>query len=395
MRIITVTLRSLAKINLDLRVLDRRPDGYHNLRTVFQTVSLADRIHIDYTPARRLTVDIRANVDIPGDNLIAKAAQALAIPGRFDIRLDKRIPMGGGLGGGSSNAAAMLLAIPALTGRRVPLDKLIDLAASLGSDVPFFLLGGTAGGLDRGAELYPLPDSGRLPAILVAPQIHVSTAAAYAALDAHRSGNPPSPSPHQALASPPHASTRETLAGTHTASPQQALAGTPDTVRRQDLTGTPDASPHQALTGIPDAFPRQVPTGNPDASPHEALAGTPDTAPPQALSWTLDISPPSSWPCRNDFEAVVFAQHRHLKLIKGKLLNLGADLALMSGSGSTLFGLFANRQARDAAVVSLRKDLGKELVFPVSTVSRGAYHALWRRQLRIPSNWTTWPPQNR
>src|SRR5437660_1767874 len=150
----TVRLRSLAKINLDLRVLDKRPDGYHNLRTVFQTVGLADVIEIDYAPARRLILHLDSNPPIPG-NLIEKAAELLAIPGRFTIRLTKRIPMGAGLGGGSSNAAAILLAIPALTGKNVPIEKLTALAAQLGSDVPFFLLGGTALGVGRGTELHP------------------------------------------------------------------------------------------------------------------------------------------------------------------------------------------------------------------------------------------------
>jgi 4-diphosphocytidyl-2-C-methyl-D-erythritol kinase len=305
-----VRLRSFAKINLDLRVLDLRPDGYHNLRTIFQTISLADTIDIAYAPARRLHIEIKANINVPGGNLIEKAAQLLGISGSYRIRLTKRIPMGGGLGGGSSNAAATLLAIPALAGKQVRLDRLIEYAAQLGSDVPFFLLGGTATGLGRGTELYPLPEIARLPAVVVTPPIHVSTAAAYRALDAHRS----------AAAMPPTAY--------------------------------------------------------------------------EALTWALD-SPPGSWPCCNDFESVVFPQHPHLKSIKGKLLKTGADLALMSGSGSTLFGLFANHERRNAAVASLRKDLGKEVIFPVSLVSRNAYRSLWRRQLRLSSDLKTWPPQSR
>ena len=306
----TVRLRSLSKINLDLRVLERRADGYHNLRTIFQTISLADTLDVAYAPARRLTVELQSNIEIAG-NLIEKAAQLLAIPGRFTIRLHKRIPMGGGLGGGSSNAAATLLAIPALARKQVPLRKLIDFASQLGSDVPFFLLGGTAAGLDRGTELYPLPEIPRLPAIIITPKIHVSTPQAYRAIDEHRSG----------AAIPP--------------------------------------------------------------TSHEALA------------WMLGTAPPAAWPCCNDFETVVFPQFPQLKSIKGKLLKFGADVALMSGSGSTLFGLFANRQSRDAAVVSLRKDLGKEVIFPVSLVSRGAYRSLWRRQLRLSPELTIWPPQSR
>src|SRR5438093_8599160 len=157
-----VRLRSLAKINLDLRVLNKRPDGYHNIRTTFQTVSLADIIEIAYTPARRLSIDLRSTIDISG-NLIIKAVESLAIPGHFEIRLTKRIPMGGGLGGGSSNAASILLAIPALTNKPVKLERLLDLATQLGSDVPYFLLGGTALGQSRGTDLSPLPAPNPLP----------------------------------------------------------------------------------------------------------------------------------------------------------------------------------------------------------------------------------------
>src|SRR5579859_3629042 len=107
-------IKSLAKINLDLRVLQRRADGFHELRTVFQTISLADTIDIEYEPARRTDISIDDPLAIPG-NLVLKAAQAvldaLKIHARVHFRLRKQIPMGGGLGGGSSNAAAVLLAL--------------------------------------------------------------------------------------------------------------------------------------------------------------------------------------------------------------------------------------------------------------------------------------------
>lgn len=180
------TVRSLAKLNLDLRVLDRRPDGYHELRTVFQTISLADRITIEYTPGRRTTLAIDGNVDIPG-NLILKAAEsvmeACRVKGAVRFRLEKRIPMGAGLGGGSSNAAAILLALPVLSGAVLPVARLISIAAALGSDVPFFLFGGAAAGIGRGTELFPLPDLGGHHGIVVSSSVHVSTAEAYRALN--------------------------------------------------------------------------------------------------------------------------------------------------------------------------------------------------------------------
>jgi 4-diphosphocytidyl-2-C-methyl-D-erythritol kinase len=178
-----VRLRSLAKINLDLRVLNKRPDGFHELRTVFQTISLADNIEIEYEPARRTHLEIDGNVNIP-DNLILRAAQsaldAMQVHATVRFTLTKRIPMGAGLGGGSSNAAAVLLALPALAKRNVSLEKI---AADLGSDVPFFLTGGTAIGVGSGTEFYPLPDFAEEPILVVSPGIHSATGPAYAALD--------------------------------------------------------------------------------------------------------------------------------------------------------------------------------------------------------------------
>ena len=155
-------LRALAKLNLDLRVLYPRADGYHELRTIFQTISLADTIDVALTPARRTRIDIDGNVDIP-DNLIVKAATlalaAMRTAAHVEFRLRKHIPMGAGLGGGSSDAAAVLLGLPVLAGKRLELARLLELASALGSDVPFFLLGGMAAGIGRGTELFPLPDA--------------------------------------------------------------------------------------------------------------------------------------------------------------------------------------------------------------------------------------------
>src|SRR5579863_6708788 len=129
------TVRSLAKINLDLRVLHKNADGFHELRTVFQTVSLADTIEIEYQAARRTELSIDDPKAIP-DNLILRAAgatlDALGVKAKIRFRLTKRIPMGGGLGGGSSNAAAVLLALPVLAGRKLPLDRAIEIGATLG-----------------------------------------------------------------------------------------------------------------------------------------------------------------------------------------------------------------------------------------------------------------------
>ncbi|MEJ5366751.1 MAG: 4-(cytidine 5'-diphospho)-2-C-methyl-D-erythritol kinase [Bryobacteraceae bacterium] len=177
---------SFAKVNLSLKVLGRRADGYHELRTVFQTVGLHDRIAFEFTPARRgLEITLEDPLSIP-DNLALRAARLYCerqgVRGTLRMRLEKRIPMGAGLGGGSSNAAAVLLALGPLTGRCAPLDALQEMAAELGSDVPFFLYGGTALGIGRGEELYPLPEAPRHAVLILAPPVHVSTAEAYRAL---------------------------------------------------------------------------------------------------------------------------------------------------------------------------------------------------------------------
>ena len=178
-------LRALAKINLGLRVLRKRADGFHELRTVFQTISLGDTLDVEFEPSRRTSIEL-TGCDQIADNLVARAARAamdaMKLTWKVRFHLTKRIPMGAGLGGGSSDAAAVLLALPVLAGRELALEELVALGAQFGSDVPFFFLGGTALGLGRGTELYPLPERPAEPLILVAPAIHVSTAEAYAAL---------------------------------------------------------------------------------------------------------------------------------------------------------------------------------------------------------------------
>jgi 4-diphosphocytidyl-2-C-methyl-D-erythritol kinase len=180
-----VRVPAFAKLNLDLRVLYKRPDGFHELRSIFQTISLADEIAIRFRKARKTESRMSGNVDIP-ENLIVRAAnlclEELKVSAAIEFTLRKRIPMGAGLGGGSSDAAAVLLALPALAGRAIPSERLMVLAAQLGSDVPFFLLGGTAAVLGRGEELYPLEDLRSPYVLVVSPDVHVSTPDAYRAL---------------------------------------------------------------------------------------------------------------------------------------------------------------------------------------------------------------------
>jgi 4-diphosphocytidyl-2-C-methyl-D-erythritol kinase len=188
-----VTIRAHAKINLDLRVLGPRLDGFHELRTVFQAISLHDVIECVAEDGPFAIQCSAAGVPLDRTNLVWRAAEALwsalrrtgAVHG-VRIRLLKGIPLQAGLGGGSADAAATLLALTHLW--RVPVrpPQLTDLAAALGADVPFFLSGGTALGLGRGDEIYPLADLPRHWIVLLVPGFGVSTADAYGWYDAER-----------------------------------------------------------------------------------------------------------------------------------------------------------------------------------------------------------------
>jgi len=178
--------RCPAKVNLSLRVLGRRPDGYHELETVFQAIDLWDDLKA--LPASTLTLacdDPRLATD--RSNLVVRAAERLreAFPARASgasVRLRKRIPVGGGLGGGSSDAAGTLLLLTRLWGLPASPTELDSLARELGADVPFFLHGGRVLGTGRGDVLQPFPSPDRFPILLGCPPFSVSTEWAYRSL---------------------------------------------------------------------------------------------------------------------------------------------------------------------------------------------------------------------
>jgi 4-diphosphocytidyl-2-C-methyl-D-erythritol kinase len=183
-----VRIPAFAKINLRLDVLGKRPDGFHELRTIFQTISLHDELWLRSSRRPEIVLTIRGNETLSQEpsrkNLVYRAVEALRralkIRGGVEIELKKKIPAGRGLGGGSSNAAAALMGYLRLTRRELPRTRLMEIAASLGADVPFFLLGGRALGVNKGDEIYPLPDIPRQAILVVSPkEIHVPTPDAY------------------------------------------------------------------------------------------------------------------------------------------------------------------------------------------------------------------------
>jgi 4-diphosphocytidyl-2-C-methyl-D-erythritol kinase len=186
-RVTECVVRAYAKINLGLEVLGRRDDGYHELRTILQTIGLHDelRIRAGDEPGVRLTSNDQ-RIPLDSSNLAAVAAHLLAERTghelALEIHLEKRIPAGAGLGGGSSNAATTLMALNHMWGSAVRRETLHEMAAQIGMDVPFFLYGGSALAVGRGDELYPLDVGSDLPIVLILPDFSISTAAAYSNL---------------------------------------------------------------------------------------------------------------------------------------------------------------------------------------------------------------------
>ena len=298
-----IAVRTHAKINLDLRVLGPRLDGFHELRTVFQAISLHDVIECLPREGKFAIECDTAGVPLDRSNLAWRAAEALwrslRRPGPVRdvaIRLHKRIPLQAGLGGGSTNAAGTLLALARLWRVPVRANQLTDLAATLGADVPFFLAGGTALGLGRGDEVYPLADLPRHWIVLLIPGFGVSTADAYNWYDSER----------------------------------------------------------EMARGVSAREPQVV---------------------------------PGPWPSRaaqmiNDLEAPIARHHPEIDQMRTALRRAGALAAAMSGSGSTVFGLFQKRSEALAAVDRLSGSGWRALL--TESLGRGDYARRSRPIVRRP-----------
>ena len=318
-------IRSFCKINLGLAVGPARPDGYHGLSTVYQTLALHDWVTVRAVPAASTRITLEA--DHPGVpctasgngerntayRVVASALERLRVSAAVEIRIEKRLPVQGGLGAGSANAAAALIALERELGRALPGAERLAMAAEVGSDVPFFLLGGTVLGLERGEAVYPLPDSPPLPVVVAVPEVGVSTAQAFRDLDA------------------------EMVNGAGAFQNGSLTAANPSN-RLEQLSRV--FSSVWATTGL-----KRVPTGI-------ALAAQPSR-------WISDESSRLTGGdlaenpilalvhtgVENDFESVAFRQHSFLREIKQALMgSSGTDsrarYAALSGSGSALFGIY-------------------------------------------------------
>ena len=270
----TLVLPAYAKLNLTLDVIGRRADGYHDIESVMQTISLHDLVSVERSDCKVFDV---VGPSIEGENLVLKAARELeAHVGQsltFQIRLHKRIPVGAGLGGGSSDAAAFLRAAIALYGIKISAPELQEVAQRVGQDVPFFLRGGTALATGLGSTVEPLPP---IPAAwsfaLVCPSIEVSTREVYAAVD----GSAPSARRTAAVAAAlksgrapdPGAFGNDLEATAVSKYPRLAEAVAPARTRLPSLT----------MTGTGGAFFAAVPNAGEAAAP---LEGPPPRPAPQ------------------------------------------------------------------------------------------------------------------
>ena len=285
----SLTVHPPAKINLILRILDRRSDGYHNLWSVMHTVALADDVRIKVTPTLpgiRLTCNTE-ELSSDQSNLVSKAAAAVLDHARLSVGLDldlrKRIPMGAGLGGGSSDAAATILGLNQLLKLGWSTAKMAEVGQALGSDVAFFLFAPSAIVSGRGEMVRPVTIEGSRWIVLVKPAFGVETKWAYQELAAVRTA-------------------------VHPLSEQHAAMNLQNRLTWSELATAAE----------------------------------------------------------NDFEAPVFAKHPFLQHIRRTLLDLGARIALLSGSGATVFGLFDEEPA--ACRAGARLEGSQELqVFVVPT----------------------------
>ncbi len=350
----TVAVRSFAKINLGLYIGAARADGYHDLRTVYQTIALHDLIRVNVGRGSGIEIvcdDARVPLDSSNTcyRIAERVLDELGAKVRVRIEIEKRLPLQGGLGAASSNAVATMIALELAlkksragiesktkTTKTLPAAARLRIAAEVGSDLPLFLVGGTTLGVGRGEEVYPLPDLPSVPMVVVTPEVGVSTPRAFADWDA-------------LLAS----------------GAELRSAGTgqiPVTTQNHELT----------RAGVSD---RLLEIG---CELSAWLSGLPNTGAPakggsRAGNLLLDLVRTG---IENDFEKVVFPQYPELRDIKGALERAGASYTSLSGSGSTLYGLFRSRASAAKAASRLRKQGVKAVA--TSTLTRQKY---WKRIL--------------
>ncbi len=309
----SIALRSFAKINLGLKIGPLRADGFHELRTIYQTIALHDVVRVEVQAGD--AIEIRCDdprVPCDSTNTCYKIAERVLKTtnkrGKVVIEIEKHLPVQGGMGAASSNAVAAMLGFERTLAVELSQQDKVRIAVEVGSDLPLFLIGGTVLGVDRGQEVYALPDLPETPLVVVTPAVGVSTPKAFAQWDA--------------LVERAETGEAIEIAAAEIAQSALTVPEATGTIDKRDQAGSAWLSERLLSRAVPAKGP---------ASGVPALGGD------RAETPLLDLVRTG---IENDFERVVFPEYPELREVKSVLRREGARYASLSGSGSTLYGMF-------------------------------------------------------
>lgn len=344
--------RSFAKINIGLVIGPGRADGFHELRTVYQTIGLHDVIKVDAKP-NGTGIEIRCkNPRVPADEtntcyrVTERVLRLLKRRGRVAITIEKQLPVQGGLGAGSSNAVATLFALERELKQEIAAEDKLRIAAEVGSDLPLFCIGGAVLGTGRGEEVFPLPDLPPLGVVVVTPAVSVSTPEAFRAWDRD------------------HADSEDEDGESWRNGGAKRGSGKLTVAQSSDRISVFSRTLYQWLSSHFLAPAEAGAAGVPRGKSKNRDRG--DRA--EALLFDLVRAG-----IENDFERVVFPQNPELREVKRALQKHGAQYASLSGSGSSLYGLCPSREQAERVAEALQREGMNAAV--TTTVGRAEYWA--------------------
>ncbi len=370
------TVRSYSKINLGLAIGPPRPDGFHALSTLYQTVALHDLLTVRAQPATQTSIVLTSSHPrVPTDarntvwKMVERTLERAGVMAAVEVHIQKNLPIQGGMGAGSANAAAALIGLERELGLELPRDVRLEIAADVGSDVPLFLVGGSVLGWDRGQRVSAVAEvtfdgSAQIPCVIALPARGVSTPQAFRDWDARFAA------PNE-LHDPPFRDTLKELSGIYASvflKKERTAEDTPSDIESEPSSAfsqqnSPEKphvlsgeQPHQS-----GSFPHRLDTPG-ESGNRTDLAGS-----------LLSLVQAG---IENDFETVVFLQYPLLREIKRQLIGTsesGSDAvyAALSGSGSALFGLYRCQADASAAQRRLQQQGTQAIV--TTTLPRPLY----------------------
>lgn len=380
-------VRSYSKINLGLAIGPPRPDGFHGLTTLYQTLELHDLVTVTAVRSHATAVTIASNDRrVPTDSrntcwkMVERALARMGLAAEVSIHIEKRLPIQGGMGAGSANAAAALIGLERELGAALPGWERLEVAGEVGSDVPLFLLGGSVLGLGRGEQVVPLPDMPPVFCVVALPEVGVSTPQAFRDWDAllEASCEPTSGGEADGYGAPARAVVSE-LSGGGEEKPSPAanlLTDLSNPGRLKELSLALAALYAESGTSgiIRGSSPAPHNEESRQGGSERAQSGHEDDLAENTLLSLVRTG------VENDFERVVFPAYPSLREIKRELVgnsSQGSGQALyaaLSGSGSALFGLYRSEADAEAAQRRVQDAGTKALI--TKTLPRSAY---WSR----------------